>query len=169
MQAGEDRYGRQDNSRRERAFGERSPRSVRWAALLATLATLAVTAVSAQASSGGASSVAYGGAGPTGSDIAFSPMQTAGATWYGPGFYGHQTACGQVLRSTTIGVAHRSLPCGTTVKFAYHGHYLITKVIDRGPYTQGNSWDLTNGARTALGFDGSGQVHYAVALSFARR
>jgi rare lipoprotein A len=166
MQAGEDRFGRQDNSRRERANGERSRRRTRRAVLLVTLATVAVTAVSAQPSSGGASSVAYGGAG---SDIAFSPMQIAGATWYGPGFYGHQTACGQVLRPNTIGVAHRSLPCGTTVKFAYHGHSLITKVIDRGPYTKGNSWDLTNGAREALGFEGSGQVHYAVALSYARR
>lgn len=168
MQAGEDRFGRQDNSRRERAIGGRSRRRARWAVLLATLATVAVTAVSAQASAGGASSVSYGGAGSAGSDIAFSPMQTAGATWYGPGFYGHQTACGQVLRSNTIGVAHRSLPCGTTVKFAYHGHSLITTVIDRGPYTKGNAWDLTNGAREALGFEGSGQVHYAVALSYAR-
>ena len=165
MQAGEDRYGRNGNSRWARAIDKRSQRRVRWAVLLATLATVAVTAVSAQAASGGASSVAYGGAG---SDIAFSPMQTAGATLYGPGFYGHQTACGQVLRPATIGVAHRSLPCGTTVKFAYHGHYLITKVIDRGPYTKGNSWDLTNGAREALRFEGSGQVHYAVALSYAR-
>ena len=96
------------------------------------------------------------------------PDATAGATWYGPGFYGHQTACGQVLRPNTIGVAHRSLPCGTTVKFAYHGHSLVTTVIDRGPYTKGNAWDLTNGAREALGFEGSGQVHYAVALSYAR-
>jgi rare lipoprotein A len=169
MQAGEDRFRRQDDSRRGRAIGGRSRRRARWAVLLATLATVAVTAVSAQASAGGASSVAYGGAGSAGSDIAFSPMQTAGATWYGPGFYGHQTACGQVLRPNTIGVAHRSLPCGTTVKFAYHGHSLITTVVDRGPYTKGNAWDLTNGAREALGFEGSGQVHYAVALSYARR
>lgn len=95
-------------------------------------------------------------------------MQSAGATWYGPGLYGHRTACGQTLRPSTIGVAHRSLPCGTTIKFTYHGHSLITTVIDRGPYSTGNSWDLTNGARLALGFNGSGQVHYAVALSYAR-
>jgi rare lipoprotein A (peptidoglycan hydrolase) len=167
MQAGEDRLWRHNNSGRERMVGERSPRRMRWIALLAVSVTVAVS-VSAQASQGGASSVAFGGAGPAGQDIAFSSMRTAGATWYGPGFYGHQTACGQILRPTTIGVAHRNLPCGTTVKFAYHGHYLITRVIDRGPYTKGNSWDLTNGARMALGFDGSGHVHYAVALQFAR-
>lgn len=169
MQADEDRFWRQDNLRRGRTIEERSPLRLRWAACLAVFATLAIASVSAQASQGGASSVAFGGAGSTGQDIAFSSMRTAGATWYGPGFYGHKTACGQVLRPTTIGVAHRSLPCGTTVKFTYHGHYLITKVIDRGPYTDGNAWDLTNGARMALDFDGSDRVHYALALTFARR
>jgi rare lipoprotein A len=167
MKADEGRCGRQDNWKRVGAIGWRSTRRVRCVALLAVLATVSATAVSAQAARGGASS-AFGGAGGAGQDIAFSPMRSAGATWYGPGFYGHHTACGQVLRPNTVGVAHRSLPCGTTVKFAYHGHYLITQVIDRGPYTRGNSWDLTNGARMALGFNGSGQVHYAVALTYAR-
>lgn len=131
------------------------------------LIALGAMTVPAQAATGGAttaSSVASGSG-----SIAFSSMRTAGATWYGPGFYGRQTACGQILRPTTIGVAHRNLPCGTTVKFAYEGHYLITKVIDRGPYTKGNSWDLTNGARTALGFESSGLVRYALALQFARQ
>ncbi|HEY5053510.1 MAG TPA: septal ring lytic transglycosylase RlpA family protein, partial [Solirubrobacterales bacterium] len=161
------RHGRKDNSRRAKAIGDRFSRSTLRAALLAIAVTAAV-AVPAQAATGGASTVAYGGAGLAGGDIAFSAMRSAGATWYGPGFYGHETACGQVLRPGTIGVAHRNLPCGTTVKFAYEGHYLITKVIDRGPYTKGNAWDLTNGARMALEFEGSGQVEYALALHYAR-
>ncbi len=159
---------RASNFRIDCGTGGRRPRGARWAALLSALALLAATSVSAQAAPGGASSIAYGGAGQAGQELAFSPMRSAGATWYGPGLYGHRTACGQTLRSSTIGVAHRSLPCGTTVKFTYHGHSLVTAVIDRGPYTKGNSWDLTNGARLALGFNGSGQVHYAVALSYAR-
>jgi rare lipoprotein A (peptidoglycan hydrolase) len=166
MKAGRNRHGRKDDSRR-RAIGDRIHRSALGAVLVTLVATVAV-AVPAQATTGGASSVAFGGAGSPGSDIAFSPMRLAGATWYGPGFYGHQTACGQTLRPATIGVAHRNLPCGTTVKFAYRGHYLITKVIDRGPYTKGNAWDLTNGARMALGFEGSGKVQYALALHLAR-
>jgi rare lipoprotein A (peptidoglycan hydrolase) len=165
MQAGEDRFWRQENPRLGRTI-RRSPSPVRRAVVLAVFAAVAVTSV-AQAAQGGASSVAFGGAG-SGKGIAFSPMKTAGATWYGPGFYGHKTACGQVLRPGTIGVAHRNLPCGTAVKFAYHGHYLITRVIDRGPYTRGNAWDLTNGARTMLGFNSSGRVRYAVARHFAR-
>jgi len=91
-------------------------------------------------------------------------MRAAGATWYGPGLYGNHTACGQTLRPGTVGVAHRTLPCGTTVKFAYHGHQLITRVIDRGPYTEGNDFDLTNGARRVLDFEGVGTVRYAVAV-----
>jgi hypothetical protein len=143
---------------------------MRRGALLGAIATVALTGVPAQAATGGASSFAFGGgASASGNDIAFSPMRIAGATWYGPGLYGNHTACGQVLRPDTIGVAHRKLPCGTTVKFAYHGRYLLTKVIDRGPYTPGNAWDLTNGARRALGFEGVDRVRYAIARSFARR
>ena len=65
-----------------------------------------------------------------------------------------------------IGVAHSSLPCGTTVKFVYHGRSIVTQVIDRGPYSHGNSWDLTRPLRKPCGFDqaGAGQVGYAVAL-----
>ena len=95
-------------------------------------------------------------------------MRTAGATWYGPGLYGRQTACGQMLRPGTLGVANRSLPCGTTVKFVCHGHSLVTQVIDRGPYTKGNSWDLTSGAAKRSDSTAPAQVHYAVAVNYAR-
>jgi len=172
MQAGEDRRGRQEEQRRGRRSVRRSARRLGPIALLAAIASVALGAASAQASTGGFSSDtagnAAGQASAAGQNIAFSPMRTAGATWYGPGLYGRHTACGQVLRPDTLGVANRSLPCGTTVKFLYHGHSLLTQVIDRGPYSQGNSWDLTNGARVALGFNGAGQVHYAVALTYAR-
>lgn len=146
----------------------RTPRRLRWAASLAAMAIVAATAVSAQAATGGASTVAYGGSSPEGQDVAFSPLRSAGASWYGPGLYGNQTACGVVLRPTTIGVAHRSLPCGTTVKFVYHGHLLITQVIDRGPYVKGRSWDLTSAASEALEFEGAGMLRYAVAVNLAR-
>jgi rare lipoprotein A (peptidoglycan hydrolase) len=90
-------------------------------------------------------------------------MERAGATWYGPGFYGNQTACGKVLRTTTVGVAHKTLPCGTKVTFAYRGRYIVAPVIDRGPYSGGYSFDLTGGAAELLGFEGSGNLRYAIA------
>ena len=135
------------------------------AALLALIAL--VGAGSAQAATGGAS-MAYGGASPTEEEIAFGPYRSAGASWYGPGLWGNQTACGQTLRPRTLGVAHRSLPCGTAVKFAYKGRALVTQVIDRGPYVKGRAWDLTAAAGEALGFEGVGMVRYAIAVEYAR-
>ncbi|HWD84936.1 MAG TPA: septal ring lytic transglycosylase RlpA family protein [Solirubrobacteraceae bacterium] len=73
------------------------------------------------------------------------------ASWYGPGFFGHRTACGQILRKTTLGVANRSLKCGTKVSILYHGHSIRVPVIDRGPYTKGVYWDLTEATAQALG------------------
>jgi hypothetical protein len=69
------------------------------------------------------------------------------ATWYGPTLWGNRTACGKRLRHSTVGVAHRKLPCGTKVTLKYGGRYVRTKVIDRGPYANGARWDLTQ--RTA--------------------
>ena len=89
-------------------------------------------------------------------------MKRAGATWYGPGFYGNRTACGKVLRTTTVGVANRTLPCGTRVTFSYHGRYLVAPVIDRGPYRKGYDWDLTSAAAQQLGLTSSDLVRYAV-------
>jgi len=137
------------------------------AALLAAGAALALFAPAAQAGTGGAASGAASEA-EAGRGIAFAPLRWAGATWYGPGLYGSRTACGQVLTPHTIGVAHRNLPCGAAVRFVYRGHAIVTRVIDRGPYTSGNAWDLTNGARRALRFDGSGRIGYAVAIKYAR-
>jgi rare lipoprotein A (peptidoglycan hydrolase) len=71
------------------------------------------------------------------------------ATYYGPGLYGRHTACGQTLTPETVGVASRTLPCGTLVRFSYRGHSAIVPVIDRGPYSFA-TWDLTTGATQAL-------------------
>jgi hypothetical protein len=55
-------------------------------------------------------------------------------TWYGPGFYGNRTACGQRYTRYIIGVAHKTLPCGTLVQFTWAGITAVAPVIDRGPY-----------------------------------
>ena len=163
MQPSRDRRARKTDLRRAPA----AKRRLRWAIPLAALAILVCGAGSAQAATGGAS-VAYGGSSPEGGELVFSPFRSAGASWYGPGLWGRKTACGQTLRPGTLGVAHRSLPCGTTVKFVYHGHSLITQVIDRGPYVKGRAWDLTAAASEALEFEGVGMVRYAVAVNLAR-
>jgi rare lipoprotein A (peptidoglycan hydrolase) len=80
-----------------------------------------------------------------------SRHHAAMASWFGPGFYGNKTACGQTMSPTIVGVANRTLPCGTLVKFAYRGHSLVAPVVDRGPYAKGVEWDLTAGAAQQLG------------------
>jgi rare lipoprotein A len=65
------------------------------------------------------------------------------ATWFGPGLYGNGTACGEHLTNSILGVANRTLPCGTLVEVYYGGHTIVVPVIDRGPYANGADWDLT--------------------------
>ena len=81
------------------------------------------------------------------------------ATWYGPGFYGNTTACGQTLRKKTLGVAHRTLDCGTKVDFLYRGRTITVRVIDRGPYGEAD-WDLTEATKERLHFEGREEVGY---------
>lgn len=75
------------------------------------------------------------------------------ATIYGPGFWGQRTACGETLAHRTLGVANRTLPCGTEVALIYHGRTLVVPVIDRGPYANGADWDLTYATAKRLGID----------------
>lgn len=73
-------------------------------------------------------------------------------SFYGPGFYGKRTACGYAYTTSLMGVAHRSLPCGTKVKFRNpaNGRTITVPVIDRGPYVSGRHWDLSGAACRAL-------------------
>jgi peptidoglycan lytic transglycosylase len=82
----------------------------------------------------------------------------AGASYYGPGLYGNGVACGGTLMPGTMGVANKTLPCGTKVKLRYHGRTVTVPVIDRGPYVAGRDYDLTTAVKEKLGFPGVGTV-----------
>ena len=73
------------------------------------------------------------------------------ASWYGPGLYGNTTACGQVYTPEILGVAHRTLPCGTRLTLTYGGRAVMVAVIDRGPYIADRTIDLSNATKLALG------------------
>lgn len=81
-------------------------------------------------------------------------------SWFGPGLYGNGTACGQTLTKTLVGVAHRTLPCGTRVTFRYKGVTLTVPVVDRGPFVAGRTWDLTHGACAKLGHCFTGSIDW---------
>jgi rare lipoprotein A len=82
----------------------------------------------------------------------------AGASWYGPGFYGNRTACGQVLVPGMMGVANKTLPCGTKVTLRYRGRSVTVPVIDRGPFAAGREYDLTAATKSRLRFPDVGSV-----------
>jgi hypothetical protein len=84
------------------------------------------------------------------------------ATWYGPGFYGNRTACGQRLTTRTQGVAHRTLPCGTRVAIRVKGRSAVVPVIDRGPYAHGVTYDLTGATARRLGVTYTSRIGAAV-------
>jgi hypothetical protein len=80
------------------------------------------------------------------------------ASYYGPGLYGNGTACGGRLEPGTLGVANKTLPCGTKVTFRYGSHQVTVPVIDRGPYVAGRDYDLTEATKNRLGFPGTGTL-----------
>lgn len=81
------------------------------------------------------------------------------ASYYGPGLYGGGLACGGTLSPSTVGVAHKTLPCGTKVAFYAGGRVVTARVIDRGPFVAGREWDLTAALKRKIGFGSTGPVH----------
>jgi rare lipoprotein A len=98
---------------------------------------------------------AAGGTRRVGRLEAFRP---ALASWYGEG---QRLACGGAMTPGMMGVAHKSLPCGTLVTIRYRGREVRVPVVDRGPYAGGREFDLGPGVRSALRFDGVGTVQVA--------
>jgi rare lipoprotein A (peptidoglycan hydrolase) len=89
-------------------------------------------------------------------------FRAAFVSWYGPGLYGNPTACGGTLTPGTLGVANKTLPCGTMVTIRNGAATVRVPVIDRGPYVAGREFDLTSATRDALGFSGVGTVQVAI-------
>ena len=82
----------------------------------------------------------------------------AQASWYGPGLYGNHLGCGGHLGYSTIGVAHKTLPCGTKLTLRHGRRALRVRVIDRGPYVAGREFDLTQATARRLHFRGHGAI-----------
>jgi len=78
------------------------------------------------------------------------------ASWYDDG---GDTACGF---HAYYGVANKSLPCGTKVKFDYGGRTVTATVDDRGPFVPGRDYDLNQNTAAALGFGGVDTVWSSV-------
>jgi rare lipoprotein A len=80
------------------------------------------------------------------------------ASWYGPGLYGQHLGCGGTLSAGRLGVAHKSLPCGTKLTLRHGRRTVRVEVIDRGPYVGGREFDLTAATAQRLRFAGHGTI-----------
>src|SRR5215207_3323160 len=98
--------------------------------------------------------VISGGAGGSSLDY-----QTATASTFAT--YGEDLACGGTLEPGTIGVAHKTLPCGTKLSLKNGADTLKVAVIDRGPYVNGREFDLTQATADELKFDRLGPIEWA--------
>jgi rare lipoprotein A len=84
--------------------------------------------------------------------------RTAIASWYGPGLFGRPLGCGGTLRAGSLGVANKTLPCGTKLTIRHGGRTVRVPVIDRGPYVGGREFDLTSATASRLHFRGHGAI-----------
>ena len=112
--------------------------------------------------------------------VGLGAWQASRVSFYGPGLYcvsnrvkaclpqrgrsarAKLTACGVLFTRTVVGVAHRTLPCGTLVAFTYGGRTVIAPVIDRGPYVAGRVWDLSGGLCVALRHCFTGPISWTI-------
>src|SRR5579871_6664795 len=71
--------------------------------------------------------------------------ETGIASWYGPTFYGHRTANGEMYDGNQLTAAHRTLPMPVNVRVTNldNGKSIIVRVNDRGPYARGRIIDLS--------------------------
>ena len=97
-------------------------------------------------------------AGSDSKSLKVTAYRKAEASWYGPGLYGNPTACGGTLQPNTLGVANKTLPCGTKLTLRYGSKSVKVEVIDRGPYSGNREFDLTAAVKQKLGFPSTGTV-----------
>ena len=81
------------------------------------------------------------------------PMYASQASFYTD--VGLGLACGGTMGSDTLGVANKTLPCGTLVTIQYHGITITVPVIDRGPFVADRNFDLSSAVVVALHFNTS--------------
>ena len=90
--------------------------------------------------------------------------ETGIASWYGPTFYGHRTANGEVYTAQDLTAAHRTLPLPVNVRVTNldNGKSLVVRVNDRGPFAKGRIIDLSERAAELLGYKEKGTARVRV-------
>ena len=107
---------------------------------------------------------ATSGATPRRSTILARPAPKVGTTatgtasWYGPGYDGKRTACGETFDQDALTAAHGSWPCGTRVRvtFVASGRSVVVRINDLFPNHKRRIIDVSRGAARAIGLIGPG-------------
>lgn len=94
-------------------------------------------------------------------------IQTGIATWYGPGFVGNVTYCGDIYDQWAMTAASNTLPCGTAIIVTNQntGASVQLRVTDRGGFGGSVILDLSQGAFDVLGGPPAGTIPVSVALA----
>jgi Lytic transglycolase/LysM domain len=94
------------------------------------------------------------------------PIQSGLATWYGPGFVGGVTYCGDIYDQWDYTAASNTLPCGTVVVVTNQttGGSVKVRVNDRGGFGGSLILDLSRGAFESLAPDWVGVIPVTVSL-----
>ncbi|HEY0104500.1 MAG TPA: septal ring lytic transglycosylase RlpA family protein, partial [Rhizomicrobium sp.] len=90
--------------------------------------------------------------------------ETGVASWYGPTFYGHHTANGEIYSAGDLTAAHRTLPLPVNVRVTNldNGKSIVVRVNDRGPFAKGRIIDLSERAAGLLGYKDKGTARVRV-------
>lgn len=93
-------------------------------------------------------------------------VETGIASWYGPGFHGGKTACGESYDKNELTAAHRTLQMPSLVRVTNldNGRSVVVRVNDRGPFSKGRVIDVSRRAAEALNMIGTGTAKVRVEL-----
>ena len=81
-----------------------------------------------------------------------SYLERGVASWYGPGFHGHNTSSGERYDMYGMSAAHRTLPipCYARITNLGNGRSVVVRINDRGPFVANRIVDLSYSAATRL-------------------
>lgn len=103
---------------------------------------------------------------PSNDTMAFVPMGTGVASYYGDEFAGARTASGERFDPDALTAAHRTLPFGSRVQVTYPatGESVIVTINDRGPFHGKRVIDLSEAAAREIGLASAGHGVVQLAL-----
>ena len=88
------------------------------------------------------------------------------ASWYGPGFHGHQGAAGGIYDQEDLTAASIAFPLGSRVMVTNldNGRSVEVTIADRGPFLKGRKIDLSHKAARIIGMLNHGTARVRIAL-----